>query len=119
MGKARWAFAGTKWKTSMVRNVVDGRGGQIVRIRAAPRPRFEISVCAVLRLRGGRPRRTASAKKFCDSAIFRVIFRVIRMIFCVIRAFFHVIRIFSALSAFCPRLSACRKTYENLTYKMF
>ena len=33
------------------------RGGQIVRVRAAPRPRCEISVRAAPRPCGGRPRR--------------------------------------------------------------
>ena len=80
--------------------VLATRGGQIVRVRAAPRPRCEISVRAALRPRGARPRRAASAKKFFDSAIIRVIFRVIHAIFC-------VIRVMSALSAFRPRSSAC------------
>ena len=95
------------------------RGGQIVRVRAAPRPRCEISVRAALDPHGGRPRRAMSAKKIFDSAIIHVIIRIIRVIFRVIRAIFRVIRVFSALSAFRPHSSACRKTYENLTYKMF
>ena len=54
------------------------RGGQIARVRAVPHPRFEIAVRAVPQPHGRRPHRTASAKKFCDSAVFRMIFHVFR-----------------------------------------
>ena len=72
------------------------RGGQIICVCNATRPRFEIGVRNMPHPRGPRPQRNASAKKISESAIFREIF-------CVFRVLFRV-------SAFFPRLSACAKT---------
>ena len=58
---------------------VGGRGGQIIRVRNATRLRFEIGVRNAPRPCGLRPQRTASAKKFSESAIFREFFRVFRV----------------------------------------
>ena len=90
------------------------RGGQIIRVHNATRPRCEIGVRNAPRPRGRCPQRNASAKKFSESAVFRAIFRVFRVFFRVFHVFFRVFRVFSAFSAFFSRFPACQKNIVKI-----